>query len=148
MFLLLRMRRNTNNSTSGFKMDLKFGFLVPKTYSYGKLGHKTVFWGHFRAFFVFLLLRMRRNTINSTSGFKMDLKFGFLVPKNIYDVKFCHKNVILTPFCPILRYYSAHGIFGLKFAFFPQVRGKNIFYNSNPLKALHCAKRHVLTHER
>jgi len=27
---------------------------------------------------------MRRNTINATSGFKMDLKFGFPVPKNIY----------------------------------------------------------------
>ncbi len=27
---------------------------------------------------------MRRNTINSTSGFKMDLKFGFPVLKNLY----------------------------------------------------------------
>jgi len=37
-----------------------------------------------RAFFVILLLCMRRNTINSTFGFKTDLKFGFPVPKNIY----------------------------------------------------------------
>ncbi len=27
---------------------------------------------------------MRRNTINSTSGFKKDLKFGLAVPKNKY----------------------------------------------------------------
>jgi hypothetical protein len=32
---------------------------------------------------VILLLRMRRNTIYSTSGFKIDIKFGLLVPKNI-----------------------------------------------------------------
>ena len=38
----------------------------------------------FFAFFVILSLRMRKNTINSTFGFKMDLKFGLLVPKNIY----------------------------------------------------------------
>ncbi|WP_445515026.1 hypothetical protein, partial [Stenotrophomonas sp. 3(2025)] len=33
---------------------------------------------------VLLVMRIRRNTINSTSGFKMDLKFGLLVPTNIY----------------------------------------------------------------
>jgi hypothetical protein len=38
----------------------------------------------FLPFFMILSLRMRRNTINSTSGFKMDLKFRLLVPKNIY----------------------------------------------------------------
>ena len=48
------------------------------------LGLKTAFEWHFSPFFVILLLRMRRNTINSTSGFKMDLKFGLPVPKNIY----------------------------------------------------------------
>jgi hypothetical protein len=43
------------------------------------------FGGIFRSpFFVILSLRMRRNTANSTSGFKMDLKFVLPVPKNIY----------------------------------------------------------------
>jgi hypothetical protein len=38
------------------------------------LSLKTAFEGDFLPFFVILSLRMRRNTINSTSGFTMDLK--------------------------------------------------------------------------
>jgi hypothetical protein len=135
MILSLRMRRNTINSTSGFKMDLKFGLRVPKNmYIRGtralklhlkgifsifrnfitahaqkhhlfyfrfqngpqirtprtekhiltrNMGLNTTFQRHFAPFFMILLLRKRRNTINSTSGFKMDLKFGLPVPKNM-----------------------------------------------------------------
>jgi len=64
----------------------------------------------FYAFFVILLLRMRRNTINSTSGFKMDLKFGFLVPKNIYMCEIMPKRLIWPFFCSILRCDNTHGI--------------------------------------
>ncbi len=98
---------------------------------------------------MFLLLRMRRNAINFTSGFKMDLKFGFLVPKNIYDVKFCHKKRHFDPFLPDLTILQrAWGFLAWNSRFSPKVRGKIFFYNSNPLKALPCTKRHVLTHER
>jgi hypothetical protein len=46
---------------------------------------KTAFEVDFSPFFVILSLRMRRNTIYSTSGFKTDRKFGLPVPKNIYS---------------------------------------------------------------
>ncbi len=78
------MRRNTIDATSGFKLDVKFGLLVPKNvYTRGNWALKLHFNGVF-AVFVILALRMRRNTNNSTSGFKKDLKFGLLVPKYIY----------------------------------------------------------------
>ncbi len=80
------MRRNNINSTSGFKKDLKFGLLVPKnTHTRGKLAFKLHFEGIFAGFrdFVTAHAQKVRNTIISTSGFKMDLKFGLLVPKNI-----------------------------------------------------------------
>ena len=56
-----------------------------------------------------LLLRMRRNTLNSTSGFKIDLKFGFLVPKNIYMREIRPSNCILGAFFAVFRYFvTAH----------------------------------------
>ena len=92
---------------------------------------------------------MRRNTINSTSGFKMDLKFGLLVPKNIYGVKFCLKTVILSPFCSILRFHNAHWDFWLEFRVFPPKLGVTIFfYNFNLQKALSCTKTRLMTHKR
>jgi len=52
----------------------------------------------FSPFFVILLLRMRRNVIKSTSGFKSDLRFGFLVPKN-----HIHIHMEIRPSICILR---------------------------------------------
>ena len=64
--------------------------------------------GIFRRF-VILLLRMRRNTINSTSGFKMGLKFGFLVPKNIHMREINPSNRILWRFFAVFRdFITAH----------------------------------------
>jgi hypothetical protein len=59
---------------------------TPRTEKHGytrKLSLKTAFEWDFSPFFLILLLRMRRNTISSTSGFKMDLKFELPVPKNM-----------------------------------------------------------------
>ncbi len=68
---------NSRNG-SGFKMDLKFGFIVPrKIYTREIRPSNCVL----KTFSAFLLLRMRINTFDATSGFKMDLKFGFPVPK-------------------------------------------------------------------
>jgi len=48
-----------------------------------------------------LPLRMRKNTHNTTSGLKMDPKFGFPVPIYLYVAEFCQKNAILTIFWSI-----------------------------------------------
>ncbi len=84
MFLLLRMRRNTINSASGFKIYPEFGFSVPKNIYTRVIRPSNCILRTFSGIFYVLLLRMRRNTVNSTSGFKMDPEFGFYVPKNIY----------------------------------------------------------------
>ena len=98
VILSLRMRRNTINSTSSSKLDLRFGFLVPKNIYTREIRLSNCILWTFSLFFVIELLRMRRNTIYSTSGFKIDLKFGFLVPKNIYGIKFCRKKRRFDPF--------------------------------------------------
>ena len=99
------MRKNKTSSTSSFKIYLKFGFLIPKAYTHGKLGRQAVFWGHFSPVFVILLLIMRRNTVNSkpTSGFKVDHDFGFPVSKK----HFKRENLRLkTAFLCVLWHYS------------------------------------------
>ena len=60
---------------------------------------QTAFWEHFSPFFVILLLPLRGNTI--ISGFKMDLKFGFPVSKNIINVEIWPSNCILGAFSPL-----------------------------------------------
>jgi len=65
-----------------------------------KFGLKTAILRAFRPFFCdFYHWRMRRNTIYSTSGFKIDLKFGFSCRKNIYVSNFMMQNnrPLLTP---------------------------------------------------
>ncbi len=127
MIFLLRMRRNPINSTFGFKMDLKIGFLVPKTYMHVKLGLKTAFQWHFPPFFLILLLRMRRSTISSTSGFKMDQKIGYLVPKNIYTGEIRPYNCTLRAFPAVFRDFvtahaQKHHLFYFRFQNGPQIR--------------------------
>ena len=100
---LLRMRRNTINSTSCFKMDFKFEFPVPKNIYTREIRPSNCILMAFFDVFRDFLLRMRRNTINSTSCFKMDLKFEFLVPKNIYREKIRPSNCILMAFFDVFR---------------------------------------------
>ncbi len=68
-------------------MDLRFGFLVPKNIYTREIRPSNyilrAFFAVFRDF-VTAHAQKVRNTIISTSGFKMDLKFGLLVPKNVY----------------------------------------------------------------
>jgi len=49
---------------------------------------------------------MRRNDLISTSGFKKELKFGFSMPENLYQLDFFPKNAILTLFLPFFS--TAH----------------------------------------
>ncbi len=61
------------------------------------------------AIFVIFLLRMRRNTISSTSGFKMDLNFGFAVLKNLYTREIRRLNCILRTFYGVFRdFFTAY----------------------------------------
>ncbi len=74
-----------------------------------------------------LLLRMRRNTINSTSGIKMDLKSGFPVPKNIYMREIRHSNCILrTVYGSFSDFITAHAqkhrYFYFRYQNEPQIR--------------------------
>ena len=45
-------------------------------------------------------MRMRRNALISTSGFKKELRFGFSMPKYLYKSDFSPKNAILSLFLP------------------------------------------------
>ena len=103
-------------------------------------------------FLAILPLRMRRNARNTTSGFKMDFGFGTGMPENLYVVKFCPKNVILTRLRLILCFDNAYNgrnrDFTLIFMFPPKFGVEVFFYNSNPQKALPYTKTHLLTHER
>ncbi len=94
---------------------------------------------------MFLLLRMRRNTINSTSGFKMELKFGFPVPKNIYGVIFCPNKRHLDPFLLDFTIWQCSlGFLAWISGFSPKVRGKNIFFTILTPKRHFLAPKHVL----
>ena len=72
--ILLPISKWTSNSNSSHR----------KIYKHAEIGPKNCILRAFSPLFVILSLRMRRNTINSTSGFKMDVKFWLIVPKNIY----------------------------------------------------------------
>ena len=81
----MSMRRNTISSTAGFKMDLKIEFPVSRNiYIYAEIRPSNDILRPLSPFFVILSLFMHRNITNSTSGFKTDLKFRLLVPKNMY----------------------------------------------------------------
>ena len=96
---LLPVSKWTSNSDSSCR----------KTYKHEKLGHQTAFYGHFPPFFVILSLRMRRNITKSTFGFKMHLKFGFLMPKNIYAREMRPPNCSLRAFSVVFReFVTAH----------------------------------------
>ena len=49
-------------------------------------------------FLAILSLRMRRNSQNTTSGFKMDFGFGTGMPENLYVGKFSPKTAFLGVF--------------------------------------------------
>ncbi len=90
-------------------MDLKFGFPVPKNIYTREIRRLNCILRTFYGIFPDFLLRMRRNTINSTSGLKMDLKFGFPVPKNIYTREIRPLNCILRTFYGVFRdFVTAH----------------------------------------
>ena len=65
-------------------MDLKFGLPAPRNiYSRGTWSLALHFKGIFAVFHDFITAHAQKHHY-STSGFKTDLKFGFLVPKNMY----------------------------------------------------------------
>ena len=121
--LSLRMCRNAQNTTSGFKMDFEFGTGMPKTFIWGNLPQN----GVLRVFLAIFSLRMRTNAQNTTSGFKMDFAFGTGMSENLYVVKFCPKTSFLTRLRLILCFDNAYNgqnrDFTLIFMFSPQHLG-------------------------
>ena len=70
---------------------------------------------------------MRRNTINSTSGLKMDFKFGIPVPENMYAREIGPSKRILWAFFADFRdFITAHAqkrhLFYLRFQNGPKIR--------------------------
>jgi len=113
------------------------------------LGLNTAFLKAFFAVFQDFYLRMRRNTINSTSVSKWTSNSDFSSQKTYVVSNFSPKNVILTIFLLDLRFWQrALGLLAWISGFSPKIRVKIFFYNSNPQKALLCTQRHASTHER
>ncbi len=78
------MHWKTSNATFGFKMDLQFGFPVPKNiYAWEIRPLNCILRTFFSVLRDFITAHAQKH-FNSASGFKTDLRFGLLVPKNVY----------------------------------------------------------------
>ena len=74
-----------------------------------------------------LLLRMLRNTITTTFGFKTDLKFGLLVQKNIYTretwaIELRSKGIYRRFRDLITAHVQKHHLFYFRFQNGPEIR--------------------------
>jgi len=80
---------------------------------------------------------MRWKTSNATFGFKMDHKFGFTVPKNIYPRKIRPLNCILRTFYGVFRdSITAHAQKHHQFY---------VRFQNGPQNRIHRAEKHVYT---
>ena len=86
------MRRNGQNTTSGFRFDhaIRSG-MVENLYSHEILAENAILAG----FWAIFLLRMRRNGHNTTSGIKSDHAIRSGMPENLYVQEILAKNAIL-----------------------------------------------------
>jgi len=91
---------------------------------------------------------MRRNALISTSGFKKELRFGFSMPKNLYETDFIPKTLFSADFCSFSCRNNAHRLFAWEKWVFPLKFGVNIFffYFSHPQKAPPCARPDLLVY--